>query len=97
MAWCRCPLWLQRHHPRPHSSCFHRSLLQGSAREAADRRDQLLLAAKRLALELRGLDLLADHVKAVDALSRKLEAQVQEVVGAKEGRAYGWLPMNPSS
>lgn len=72
-------------------------MLQGSAREAADRRDQLLLAAKRLALELRGLDLLADHVKAVDALSRKLEAQVQEVVGAKEGRAYGWLPMNPSS
>ncbi len=28
------------------------------------RRDELLLAAKRLALELRGLDLLAGHVQA---------------------------------
>ncbi|KAL4854982.1 ADP-dependent ribose-1-phosphate kinase [Chlorella vulgaris] len=52
--------------------------LEGTAKEAAARHDELLLAAKRLALELRGLDLLADHVKAVDALSKKLEAQVQE-------------------
>lgn len=38
-------------------------LSQDSAEEAAARRDELLVAAKRLALELRGLDLLAGHVQ----------------------------------
>lgn len=53
---------------------------QESAREAAARRDELLLSARRLALELRGLDLLAGHVKAVDALVRRLEGQAAEAV-----------------
>ena len=45
----------------PPPSATHRA--QESAGEAAARRDELLLAAKRLALELRGLDLLAGHVQ----------------------------------
>jgi high-affinity nickel permease len=57
--------------------------LQGFAKDAGTRRAELLLAAKRLALELRGLDLLADHVKAVDGLTRKLQVQVQEVIAAR--------------
>jgi hypothetical protein len=35
--------------------------------------------------------LLADHVKGVDALSKKLEAQVQEVVDASShGAGWSW-------
>ena len=48
--------------------------------EAAARRDALLVAARRLATELRGLDLLAGHVQAIDELAAKLEAQAAEVV-----------------
>ena len=55
--------------------------LQGSAREAAARRDELLVAARRLATELRGLDLLAGHVKAVHELVKRLEGQVEQVAG----------------
>ncbi|PRW59848.1 acetoin reductase [Chlorella sorokiniana] len=54
--------------------------LKESAGEAAARRDELLVAAKRLALELRGLDLLAGHVQSVSELVRKLEAQAAEVI-----------------
>ena len=40
------------------------------------------MAARRLATELRGLDLLAGHVKAVHELVKRLEGQVEQVVGA---------------
>jgi hypothetical protein len=40
------------------------------------------VAARRLATELRGLDLLAGHVKAVHELVTRLEGQVEQVVGA---------------
>ena len=40
------------------------------------------MAARRLANELRGLDLLAGHVKAVHELVKRLEGQVEQVVGA---------------
>lgn len=56
--------------------------MQEFAKDAGTRRAELLVAAKRMALELRGLDLLADHVKAVDSLTKKLEAHVQEVIAA---------------
>lgn len=50
--------------------------------DAAAQLDALQAAARRLATEQRGLDLLAGHVKAVGDLVKKLEAQVQEVVAA---------------
>jgi hypothetical protein len=40
------------------------------------------VAARRLATELRGLDFLAGHVKAVHELVKRLEGQVEQVVGA---------------
>lgn len=50
------------------------------------RRDELLVSAGRLALELRGLDLLAGHVKSVDELVRRLEVQAADVI-ATAGRS----------
>lgn len=56
--------------------------LQASAHEAGGRRDELLSGARRLAVELRGLDLLAGHVKAMDELVRRLEAQAADVLAS---------------
>lgn len=67
-----------RHHIQ--QSIHHSRHLQASARETAARRAELLAAARRLATELRGLDLLAGHVKSVDDLVKRLEAAAVEVL-----------------
>lgn len=60
---------------------------QASAQEAAARRAELLASARRLAVELRGLDLLERHVQQIDELVRKLEAAAAEVLASGAARS----------
>ena len=76
--------------PHPHAPTHPAARPQVSAAESAARADELRRAAKRLAVELRGLDLLAGQVKTVKGLVDRLEAAVQQVVaGPAVGAGMG--------
>ncbi|KAL4458430.1 hypothetical protein ABPG75_013295 [Micractinium tetrahymenae] len=71
--------------------------LEASAHEAAARRAELLAAARRLALELRGLDLLERHVQQIDELVRKLEAAAADVLGSGAADAAAAAAARPAA